>query len=126
MDMHLEGGHNVDIFTPPELKFNLREYSAAELQNLAELEAETDSNSSPTPNPFLDLKRFKAPMREYLDLKNRAPIYRNQTPINLYICVCSLISPKSNSFIQFCHKSDFKRLLLFLILSAKYIPTLLR
>ena len=65
-------------------------------------------------------------MREYLDLKNHVPNYLNQTPINLYIYVCTLISPNCNSFIQFCHNSEIKRLLLFLILSAKFIPTLLR
>ena len=65
-------------------------------------------------------------MREYLDLKNHVPNYLNQTPINLYICVCTLISPNCYSFIQFCHNSEIKRLLLFLIFSAKFIPTLLR
>ena len=40
--------------------------------------------------------------------------------------MCTLISPNCNSFIQFCHNSENKRLLLFLILSVKFIPTLLR
>ena len=60
-DMHLEGGYNVDIFTPPDPGFNQREYSQTELQNVADLEAETDSNSTPTPNPFLDLEAIESP-----------------------------------------------------------------
>ena len=60
-DMHLEGGYNVNIFTPPDPGFNQREYSETELQNVADLEAETDSNSTPTPNPFLDLEAIESP-----------------------------------------------------------------
>ena len=54
--MHLEGGYNVDIFTPPDPGFNQREYFEAELQKVADFEAETDSNSTPNPNPFLNLE----------------------------------------------------------------------
>ena len=58
--MNEEGGYNVDIFTPPDPGFNQRQYSIAELQQTADLEAETDKESTPTPKPFLDLEAIES------------------------------------------------------------------
>ena len=59
-EMNEEGGFNVDIFTPPDLSFNKRQYASAELQQTADLEAETDKESTPTSNPFLDLEAIES------------------------------------------------------------------
>ena len=59
-EMNEEGGFNVDIFTPLDLGFNKRQYASAELQQKADLEAETDKESTPTSNPFPDLEAIKS------------------------------------------------------------------
>ena len=84
-EMNEEGGYNVDICTPPDPGFNQRQCSSAELQQTADLKAETDKESTPTPNPFLDLVAIES-SEEIPKSKNHALIYLSLILIKIFIC----------------------------------------
>ena len=77
--MNEEGGYNVDIFTPPDPGVNQRQYSSAELQQAADLEAGTDKESTPTPNPFLDLEAIESSEKITKSKKPRTNLFESDS-----------------------------------------------
>ena len=78
-ELNKEGGYYVDIFTQPDPGFNQRQYSSAELQQTADLEAETDKKSTPTSNPFLDLEAIESSEEISLSKKPRTNLFESDS-----------------------------------------------